>query len=386
MAIWDGLLVLCYPDEIKGAATDPLAQGKLASILRGVRDGERFLHNIDMEYTEEFVLNSFDSEAQRAGLVKEMKTKAHVIIQDGCLRFEEYQSGTVAKGPFTDRQVLVSNGKVIRYLRSSTGAKGTGSYANIITDEKPNAPTKRTPLNMGRGPIAIPLSQTLQEALRGEGPNPDELSRVSLEGDDAVDGIACVRIRYTLERKQKTGRLDVVEEILWLAPENHYIPVKKVWLWSKLDRGLPDEVTETSDWREVEPGVKLPFKSVTRKFFKEDKFGKSGEREADAEVTTTVTRLSLRPAYKAEYFEDLPFPKGAYVYVVKAGSPVDMYIEGEPRTKRDHINWSVARLALAIGGVLFILAASWKLLRLRRKTRLGTHQKTADDKGGSCDI
>jgi hypothetical protein len=337
---------------------NPHAVRALESILQGIKDGEQLFRNLDCEYVEEYVLFTFDEEPQPAGMVKEEKRVAHVVLQSDRFYFKETVACECTRGVGTAVRLYMSDGKVTRGVQTNTGTQGQGSFATI-SDERPVVSWMMTPLNFGIRPCEEPLSASLEKVMRHETASGKVTTSVMMDEDEEVDGIPCVKIRFRTVDSERLAPLRVVEDIIWLAAQAHYLPVKNNWLWRKHEQGLPDAITLTSDWREIEPGVLVPFKSI-RTLYKD---GKNGVRIPNARTTTTISRISLRPAYDSQFFSDVVIPKGSIVYEEKQGELVASYIEGQEDPRSPGVDWRVACWVFIVGGLVFMLAVAWKTRR-----------------------
>jgi hypothetical protein len=127
--------------------------------------------------------------------------------------------------------------------------------------------------------------------------------RPRLAGRERVRGIDCEKVVCSCFFADGKGGWQLGETItLWLSPAHNHLVVQEECV--KAD--TPDAVHSTTaceDFREVRPGLWLPFKTTLTRY---DRF--SGPRIKDHTVTTEVERLLLDPNYPVEVFRDVTLP------------------------------------------------------------------------------
>jgi hypothetical protein len=347
-------------EEKGSAATNHGGAVALEAVLQGVRDSEALFQNLLFDYTEE-VKNEltgeklvFDKAHGNGKLyVKEISGEFRVVHQGRKFYFKDASKGDGGTGLWKFNKTLVYNGKNIRLLTTSNVHSKDGGHANLISGEEPNVPYAMSPQKFvawGTVPLSVMLG-----GLGG---------KTQLDGQEIVDGIPCVRVLVENPLKDKEGRDCTERSVYWLSPDRHYLPVKLELFRHDFSRSCVFTRVESSDWREIEPGIFIPFKAVKKNYWPEDL--KRNTETLYMTTALTVRQISLRPEFEDSLFEDLPIPDGLPVYVVENGKIVKSYVQGmEPTglaTGRRWLLW-----ASGIGAVIFLSLAAWLVVRRQRR-------------------
>jgi hypothetical protein len=350
-ALW-ALLVISTAVPLALACSDQqkISDSKLEAIIQAVRDGDQLFQNVDFEYEQQVTLLLPTDQIPRAlDLVRNQNLKAHLVVQDAFFYLNQRSIGESAKRKFDETTMFGYDGKLIRTLRhDNLQNKG---YANLVSGQLPRAPWVATPQSLGCDLSNSKLSQVLDGSSAGTEENVKY--RVAFDGDEVIDGIHCVRIIYECQRLENGKAISSSKDIFWLAPEKHFLPVKDMYFHGK-NREFAEAITETGDWREIETGIYVPFRAVKTNYAK----NRQGKIAPDERTITTVKRVSIRPNYALEFFQNVEIPKGDVVYVQEGDAFVDNYIMGQDRSTS---KWKWPGLLMAALSVVLILAGVYFL-------------------------
>ncbi|MCI0420767.1 MAG: outer membrane lipoprotein-sorting protein, partial [Acidobacteria bacterium] len=190
------------------------------------------------------------------------------------------------------------------------------------------------------------------------------LQTVTFEKEEVVNDLVCVKIRASAV----TPKGNTFVRFLWLARDRNYLPVKSEFFNHRLSAKLPGEVCEAGDFRELAPGIWLPF---SRSIIVYDEAGLLGNRQVKGNSQTiAVSKAKLDPDRSLSLFRDIAMPeKGAIYDVAHTGEIVSGRIvsneSGANLSEFGSWNW------LLIGGLcaLFLGGACWfAYRRLRSRT------------------
>lgn len=127
--------------------------------------------------------------------------------------------------------------------------------------------------------------------------------RPRMVGREKVCGIDCEKVICECFFPNRKGEPELVNTItLWLSPDHNFIPVREECVHADTPHSLMS-MTDCEDFREVRPGVWLPFRTTLTRF---DRFAEN--RIKNEIVTTEVERLLLDPNYPVEFFRDVTLP------------------------------------------------------------------------------
>jgi hypothetical protein len=180
--------------------------------------------------------------------------------------------------------------------------------------------------------VCFPLSVWLTggkelQAIDGAGMYKDYWhQKVSYEKDEVVDGLHAVKLRAEQVVAQEPKTLASFR-YLWLAIDRNYLPIKTEGFIPRWSKTLPREVGRAMNFREISPGVWLPFHRSTVTY--SEKNLAANKLIAINTNDVTLTKIDLNPHYDISLFRDIPFPNGTKVYEVKDGKILNSYTEGE---------------------------------------------------------
>jgi hypothetical protein len=181
-----------------------------------------------------------------------------------------------------------------------------------------------------------------------------------------------VKLRSETGLQEDPKRIIAIRH-LWLATERNYLPVKTEAFDTDWSKTLPGEVGHMSDFREIAPGIWLPFQRTTITYT-DYKLGKN-KVVVNNIRETTLTKVDLNPRYDISLFRDIPIPDGTRVYEVKDDRIINEYNQGERTSphwqpRRPWWRWLVAPF------VGLLLITSWATYRWLARKRAQTPATT----------
>ena len=146
-------------------------------------------------------------------------------------------------------------------------------------------------------------------------------------GEQTQGGLKCHVIRIEgLREGQSKPRLT---ELLWLAEDRNYLPVRKEEYQLARREELPASVSLAEDLREIAPGVWCPFRAKTLRF---EGLGLTGVSEGRLIVRWrrdyAIDREALNPDISPKLFREIEVPEGTKVGLRDgAGDLVGRYVQ-----------------------------------------------------------
>jgi hypothetical protein len=339
------------------------ADERLRPVIENVRANEPLYQNIEAHVTASYQLQDLDP-GNVPGLIKSQSETARTVLQGHLLYFRSDQVDQL--GDNTTMPNNLEMGYDGEYTR-----RVHGQVANLVhgPDSHDRLFRPHTWLLAGAR-VTFPLSvwlaggkelRTYPEA----GPYKRLWAQETFyEQEEVVDGLHTVKLRA--ETRDPSSRELITLRYLWLATDRNYLPIKTEAYQANASTTLPVELGRAEDFREVAPGVWLPFR---RSFvvhsdakLRENKLVVSNSREA------TLTKIDLNPRYDISLFQDIPIPDGTKVYEVKDGKIINSYTQGEqtsplwhPAKARPWWRWLVAP------SVGLVLIGGWFAYRWRAR-------------------
>ena len=178
----------------------------------------------------------------------------------------------------------------------------------------------------------------------------DWIQKTSIESEEIVDGLICIKLRCETWDKGERPTLNTLR-FLWLAPERNYLPVKTESYLPDVSLELSVGVGFAKGFREIEPGVWLPFdRAVT--VYDSDKIREEKKQVFRNGDETRIEKANLHPQYDLSLFRDVPFPDGSIVYEMKDGKVIKSYKQGKDKEDEDmrqadsRMRWVIAAIAI----------------------------------------
>ena len=151
---------------------------------------------------------------------------------------------------------------------------------------------------------------------------------VTRQGMARVGATLCevIERRATLPQ----GRGEMLMRI-FLAPDFNYLPVKTEILYYHPKYGwYTDTVARADEWREVAPGIWLPFQGQYEDYVHPGVYG-NGNDFLQSTITYRVIRVSLTPQYPRSFFSNIPAPRDGIITTYRGDRLVSRRVVGNPR-------------------------------------------------------
>jgi hypothetical protein len=335
----------------------------MRAIIENVRANEELYQHLEVEMRWSYRLNKEATHRPESSLSDESTLRC--VLQDNLVFIKRTQvAANVAGSSLNLKELYGYDGEMTRRLEGDVGNLHHGR------DEHWGLYRPHTWL-LSRAFVVFPLSlwlrggKDLQNHPLAGGYKNDVIQQTTCEGDEVVDGLKCYRLRCESLNNSKPPTLNTLR-FLWLAPDRNYLPVKTVGYAAQLSLKVPVEEGRLSDFREVAPGVWLPYRRSIR--VNDGLRAAKGERFLGNTEEAFLEKLNLDPQYDISLFRDIPFPDGTIVYEVKDGRIIKSYQQGKLGAMADAYRrhkrsiWLMVAISLAI--VLAVVG-----LHLRRRWR-----------------
>jgi len=194
---------------------------------------------------------------------------------------------------------------------------------------------------------------------------PGERQETTIVGREEIDGVRCIKLRcrwFHPDGSEENSRYHT-----WIAPERNYLAARHEQYLTHTSLEIPLAEYQVGDWREVAPGVWLPFRARMKGY--SPRHMREGKRVLTSDTTYTLESAGLDPHYGIELFRDVKMPEVGPTYTIKNGEIVSTEWRGAPvpeppRGGAARLLWLVAAnlLVLAIVGLLW-----WIRHRARRR-------------------
>ena len=344
--------------------------GTMNELVENVRTNEELYANLEVRLRSTYRLG--EPENPSINYTKSGERSARFVYQDGMIYFRNDEENKDLKGIPERSDVLEGfDGKTTRLLEQNVIAN--------IREGKIEHPCLFRPhsLILQGGGVRFPLSTFLRggKELRAHPPYNNVTTSIRLEGDEVVDGLRCCKLRLSHHLDSwKTGAEDV--RYLWLARERNYLPVRTEYFANPVRAGFQaDEVGTSTNFREISPGVWFPFHS-TLIVYTGTSTAAGQPLVAFNTTEFTIDQANLDPHYDMSLFQDIPFPDGLKVQVVKDGKIAQEFIQGGKRigaaklaeAKSSNLTGIVMIMTFV---AIFIGVVSYAVVRRRRRVHAG---------------
>lgn len=312
-----------------------LADERLETLIKNVEAAESLFNNIDVRYTTSSFAGKDDAVRSRSSYI-ETTTSLHDVRQGVMFRHTRDQSQRYPNGK-VDRQIIQSE-----YDGLTTRYDGGNKRAQIHVGMSANYAEFHPYRLLYHGyPSSIPLTNYLHgydqlameprvETRRGqlvEIPAVKEFAVVQHDGDVQLNGLQCEKVTL-IGNNQKTGDPENRLEF-WFAKDRNWLPIRSLKTWFPYSQTVPAAEGVAEDLREIEPGVWVPFQTrYTR--WNTNVLRAEGKQIPGWINELKVESLSHKPDHPVEFFRELKFADGTWVYEYAGGKKVRAYIVGEP--------------------------------------------------------
>lgn len=357
MIFWAYVCMLAFvlPHSVQAQAKMP--QLNVSEIIQNVRSNEELYQNIEVIFHKEYRLRNQADWIMDNAITSSDGTH-RTVLQNGMLFSSNYEKKTFSESKTNQRTRLHAyDGEKTRVIN--------GRIVNIHVGKVGN-PYQFRPhtwlLSLAR--MSFPLSLWLQggEELQLQpfaGIYRDLIQDVTFEKVEELDGIQCFVLRSVLCGKQSPKEVDTIRYV-WLAPEKNYLPVKTVGYAPAYSKEMPLEVGIASTFREIAPGISLPFRYEITVYDEYALRSMNKHIVSNSEVGV-IEKAELNPQYPTSFFRDIPIPDDAIVYEIKDGVIVNSY-----DSRKASIFFSLWFWFIFAVGIVFLV---WVLIRRFRVIR-----------------
>jgi hypothetical protein len=317
----------------RDAAASKPAADRLCHIIDEVRQAEDRYRNLETAVRIAWQDESRSADPQDRLSVSKREETRYMVQQGDFFLFKWRKMRTVVTG----EQVVTE--QVAAYDGQTTRSVIYGDCVNLFSGR--HVPSQVCPPHswgMHALQVNFPLSVYLQgtDAIKtyakdfrlpllasgsGQGGSVFQFGKldVSVDGDEPIDGLACVKLRC----RHSYGENDrpVTEEV-WLAPQRNYLCARAIVSRGDGEKAVMLNETRVTEWTEAAHDLWLP-KQVNVTHFN------SGRRPADASrvlyrESQTLDRVTVNPDYPAGNFRSVNIPDGLPVYRIDS----DGFLEG----------------------------------------------------------
>lgn len=358
----------------------PAAPDRIRQVIENVEANEKLYQNIEVVLRLNYRLD------EKVGPVMDkLKTRQESVLrsvsQKGLFYLKSGGSEALVSGDaFEANTVKGYDGGKTRWVQRNgkevAGRMDMTAAANIVSGRQEDCGVfvAHTWL-LSRAPMCFPLSLWLrgdpalsahpQAGFYGKNALKKE---ASFEKEEEVDGLRCVKLRSETRLRAGDQRIIGVRD-LWLAIDRNYLPVKTEFYEPRISMELPGESGHAWDFREIAPGVWLPFeRKVT--VYDSDKLRDEKKQVFRNADEARLELAKLDPDYDISLFRDIPIPAGATVYEIQDGKIVNKYVqerdEGpkQPSSPGRRMAWIIL-----LAATLLLLLALGILAYYRRRAR-----------------
>jgi hypothetical protein len=357
-------------------ATPASAAPTMKQVIENVEANEQLYRNIEMVVTETYRLAD-DAEIYQSRLIRTTSKRRRMIRQGKFLYLKENRNEDQVNGESYEPETTSGyDGEMTRRVQDvKKKAKGVAEQSKLanLTHGRVEEPQIITPHRwlVAHAFVSFPLSlylrgsPALEKDPRVHTLYRENLVDVTVAGGEKFDGMDCVKIRIDMfVRRPKKTLLNV--RYLWLATDRNYLPVHQEEFYPRQTMKVANGIGVTWDWREIAPGVWLPFKRKMT-YFDGDKLRDGDKQVIRNENEATVEKVKLDPDYDISLFRDIPIPDGALVYEVRDNKIVHSYQKGADKPDPEVVGHARRGwwLWLLVPGVLAVVLAGWWWRRRR---------------------
>lgn len=250
---------------------------------------------------------------------------------------------------FADGREDASDPSEIAFDGSTTRLNDRNEVGNVRDDRLVIFPC--VPPHLFGLPIygEIPIVDLVDGKRLGRGEFPEKIRDIErgeavLTSVPPVDGLDCIGLEARLYH-----RSGLVKWRIWVSPDRNYLPIRSEQF--EEENAEARAVCRTADWKEVEPGIWIPF-SATAEFFLEGKKLAADHYE--------VKSYTVRPSVDASLFSDVAEPTHGPLYTLKGGKIVSTKGAPAEAQTRPVRWWGWAMGASVVGVALLVAAYVWQ--------------------------
>jgi len=316
---------------------------RMRHIIENVRSNEALYKDIEVVETKSYHANASAQMPSKA-LTGDV-TKSRYVMQQGKLYSRMEEKGQTAGNSGIDRVSLLGfDGQYTRTRGGDTANVHEGKM-NTCKIFQPHT------WLLSHAHLCFPLSLYLDgdKAIATHplaGAYANITVRCSFARSEEIDGLRCCKLVCEMCAKKSPPEPYAVRYV-WLAEDRNYLPIKAIGFQFGYSKDIPLESASASDFREISPGIWLPFKRslVVNDEFQAKKNQKTVVSNTEEEL---VEKAELDPRYGIELFRDIPVSDAPVVYDVKDGKIIRTRITQNPHPAATHWAWYIPIVVLVL--------------------------------------
>ena len=127
---------------------------------------------------------------------------------------------------------------------------------------------------------------------------------------------------------KKNSQGPVFVDRFFFVPKYNYLATRAECFSTKKDKIIRIAESYANDWREVAPGIWLPFQAVYRTYCAPEIYGHNG---LHGEMVFRVLSVNLNPNYPKSFFSNVPMPTDGVIETYRGGRLVSRQVVGNPQ-------------------------------------------------------
>ena len=364
--VCQSLIRLCALSVAIAGRTPLCADVTIQDVTENVRRNEMLYENLDVasRYTYNVVDRAPFHSEEGFKEITSIDAQDHYVTQRGMFRLDRVATATMDAAPHSFDRVRAFDGTTTRlYDQQQVGNIIPGR----VEDDSAFRPHILFICNVIHAPLSTYLAGHEAMAAHPMGGKKwrDRLTvNATYEGAEDRSGMRCHRVWITTSLR---GGPQYDRWELWLAEERNYLPIEmKSWTFSYSEQ-LPFSAGEAKEFREIAPGVWLPF-DVNVVAYDPIILQSEGRQMPNWRRRFVVEEASLDPNYPFSYFHDVVMPEGTVVYEVENRTVKRSHRIGAPEVSSDSsTNRGAPWLLLANAAIVMMAGGAIAWGRRRRR-------------------
>jgi len=310
--VWVAISIL-YPLE------NALAESKdLQQIVNAVRQHPVIYSSVDCHYriegsTPEAYLRLFPQTGVSSTV------EIHLVVQG-----ELYYVSSINRRVMPNGRIVVDS-QVTAYDGLKTRHVIDGKLAQISDARIPLGAFITLPHNFGWGRLSQNGIQLLDYLTPLKTRN--VRTTVQVVGKARIQGFSCI----VIERNEEDLIQKTIEKYrFFICPELGYLVIKSESFYpvKKHQPPLPLIITEAKDWREIAPGLWIPFLAVSTSYVPDPE---SKNVLSNGTMIYRLLEVNLNPNYPRSFFSNVPMPTDGVIETYRGERLVSRQVVGNPQ-------------------------------------------------------
>ncbi len=340
----------------------------LEEIQEAVRRHSELFRNIEYVYSIESRISPGIEKLTPPGTIRADRAVArvHVVRQGNWFYCSVHREKWIGTDKKEDGRILFGYDGVQSRMRSN-------NHLTISDQKRPLDVYTLDIEKLGFGIAERELIDYLLPINTGGAPNLK--INVTRQGMARVGATLCEVIERRATLPQGQGEMLMR---IFLAPEFNYLPVKTEILYYHPKYGwYTDTVARADEWREVAPGIWLPFQGQYEDYVHPGVYGNANDF-LQSTITYRVIRVSLTPQYPRTFFSNIPAPRDGIITTIRGNQLVSRRVVGNPRDPEED-KTGLPPWVWLLGNVVLVAL----LLGVYLRYRTGKTDQTGDGTGSS---